>query len=296
MRERCGSGQRNRCRLRGVESDAMARMMRWVGCVVLLAASCGLRAETVAGMPVPTTHVVDSAGILSADTTQSLEDLCTQLNLKAQARIEVVTVKSLDPDKSGAAPSIEEFATGLEDKWKIGDKATDRGLLLIISLNPRKYRIEVGSGLEGLLNDAKVGDIGRDMQPYLRSGDYDQGVTVATRELAQDIAADKGVTLDMNGLPATAQQVDTERQPQVQISLFQALFFGVVVIVILGALIRSGHAGLLFFILFNMLSGGRGGGGGYGGGGGGFGGGGGGGDSGVGFGGGSGGGGASGDF
>jgi uncharacterized protein len=273
----------------------MARMMRWVGCVVLLAASWGLRAETVAGMPVPTTHVVDSAGILSPETTQSLEDLCTQLNLKAQARIEVVTVKSLDPDKSGAAPSIEEFATGLEDKWKIGAKGTDRGLLLIVSLNPRKYRIEVGYGLEGLLNDAKVGDIGRDMQPYLRSGDYDQGVTVATRELAQDIAADKGVTLDLNGLPETARRVETERQPQVHISLFPALLFALVVIVILGALIRSGHAGLLFFILFNMLSGGRGGGGYGGGGGGGFGGG-GGGDSGAGFGGGSGGGGASGDF
>ncbi len=101
----------------------------------------------------------------------------------------------MDADASGAVPTIEEFATALEDKWKVGAKGTDRGVLLIVSLNPRKYRIEVGYGLEGLLNDAKVGDIGREMVPYLRAGDYSQGVSVGTQALAQDIAVDAGVTL-----------------------------------------------------------------------------------------------------
>ena len=63
------------------------------------------------------------------------------------------------------APSIEEFATALEDKWKVGAKGTDRGVLVMVSLDPRKYRIEVGYGLEGILPDGKVGDIGREMQP-----------------------------------------------------------------------------------------------------------------------------------
>ena len=273
------------------------RRFRWFWCVFLLVACCGLRAETVAGLPAqPEHHVEDFAGILSPETTQNIEDLLTQLNLKAHARIEVVTLKSMDADKSGAQPTIEQFATALEDKWKVGDKGTDRGLLLIVSLNPRKYRIEVGYGLEGILNDAKVGDIGRDMQPYLHSGNYDQALSLGANELAQDIAADAGVALDTTA--QTPQRVRVQDQPQVHVSPFPALLFAVVVILILGALIRSGHAGLLFFLLFNMLGGGRGGGG-FGGGGGGDwggGGGGGGGDSGVGFGGGSGGGGASGDF
>lgn len=261
-------------------------------CAVLLVFPLkGAQAETVATLPAPTGYVNDLAGVLTPDTVQSLDALCTEVDQKAHAQIAVVTVKSIDPDKSGATPTIEEFATALEDKWKVGAKGTDKGVLLIVSLSPRKYRIEVGYGLEGLLNDAKVGDIGRDMQPYLHTGDYNQGISVATRELAQDIAADAGVTLSQPGGEEPAPQY--EPQPQAQVNPVVLLVIGAIVVIGLGVLIRTGHIGLLFFILFNLLSGGRGGGG-FGGGG--FGGG----DSGGGFGGfgggSSGGGGASGDF
>jgi uncharacterized protein len=253
-------------------------------------------AESVATLPAPKGYVNDFAGVLSPDTSASLEQLCTEVDHEAHAQIAVVTVKSMDPDKSGSVPSIEEFATALEDKWKVGRKGTDRGLLLVVSLNPRKYRIEVGYGLEGILNDAKVGDIGRDMQPYLHSGDYSQGITIAVHELAQDIAADAGVTLQ---IPNAAAQphYHYQTQPQVQINPVVLIVGGIVVFVILAVLIGTGHIGLLFYLLFNLLGGGRGGGGYRGGGG--FGGGGGDGDGGGfgGFGGGSsGGGGASGDF
>ena len=175
----------------------------------------------------------------------------------------------------------------------MGKKGTDRGLLVIVSLNPRKYRIEVGYGLEGILNDAKVGDIGRDMEPYLHTNDYNQGIPIAVRELAQDIAADAGVSvgLDANGA-APVQQYHYENQPQTQMSPLGVFLIAGILVLVIGILIRTGHIGVLFFILFNLLGGGgRGGGGGFGGGsgdgGGGFGG----------FGGGSsGGGGASGDF
>jgi uncharacterized protein len=270
----------------------MLRTLRWLMFAVLVVVPGRVAvAETVAGLPAPAGYVNDFAGVLSAETRQNLEELCAEVDHQAHAQIAVVTVKSMDADSSGAVPSIEEFATALEDKWKVGAKGTDRGVLLIVSLSPRKYRIEVGYGLEGLLNDAKVGDVGREMVPYLRTGDYNQGVSVGVNELAEDIATDAGVTLAQpaNG-GATARQ---DRQgSQVQMSNTEVLLFGGLVILVLGVLIRTGHIGWLFFILFNILGGGgRGGGGGFGGGegggGGGFGG----------FGGGgSGGGGASGDF
>src|ERR1035437_6784371 len=272
----------------------MLRSVRWLLFAVLLVVPARLiHAESVAALPAPTGYVNDFAGVLTPETRQSLEDLCTQVDHQAHAQIAVVTVKSMDPDKSGAIPSIEEFATALEDKWKVGKKGTDRGVLLIVSLNPRKYRIEVGYGLEGLLNDAKVGDIGREMQPFLHSGDYNQGVSLATREIAQDIAADSGVSL---GGDANGQQVPRyhyESQPQVQMSPVAVFVIGAIVVAVIGILIGTGHIGLLFILLFNLLGGGGGGGGGvFGGGGGNEGGGGFGG-----FGGGSsGGGGASGDF
>ncbi|HEY4381697.1 MAG TPA: TPM domain-containing protein [Acidobacteriaceae bacterium] len=244
----------------------MLRRLRWVLFAVLLVVPAGLvRGETVATLPAPTGYVSDFAGVLTPETRQSLEDLCTQVDQQAHAQIAVVTVKSIDPDKSGAAPTIEQFSTALEDKWKVGKKGTDRGLLLIVSLNPRTYRIEVGYGLEGFLNDAKVGDIGRDMQPYLHTGDYNQGITLAARELAQDIAADAGVSLGLDPNDATpVPRYHYQTQPSTPLSLFQVLVIGGVVVVVLGILIRTGHIGLLFYLLFSLLSGGRGGG--YGGG------------------------------
>jgi uncharacterized protein len=274
---------------------AMHRTLRWLMFVVLLVAPVQLlRGESVATLPAPTGYVDDFAGVLSPETKQSVEDLLTQVDQKAHAQIAVVTVKTIDPDKSGATPSIEEFATALEDKWKVGAKGTDRGVLMILVMNPRRGRIEVGYGLEGILNDAKVGDIGREMAPYARQGDYNQAVTLGVHELASIIAADAGVSLDMGtSTPALAEDRGQPQQ-RPQMSLFELLLIGGVAVLVIGTLIVTGHIGWLFFFLFNILGGGGGGRGG------GFGGGDGGGDGGGGFGGfgggGSGGGGASGDF
>ena len=71
-------------------------------------------------------------------------------------------------------------------------------------MDDHKYRIDVGYGLEGILPDGKVGDIGREMVPDLRANDYDGAVTLAVGEMAQVIAADAKVTLDDE--PATASQ------------------------------------------------------------------------------------------
>ena len=119
---------------------AMLRILRWLMFVVLLVAPVpAMRGESVDSLPAPTGYVNDFAGVLSPETRQSLEDLCTQVDQQAHAQIAVVTVKSIDADKSGATPTIEEFATALEDKWKVGAKGTDRGVLLIFVMNPRQY-------------------------------------------------------------------------------------------------------------------------------------------------------------
>jgi uncharacterized protein len=262
--------------MRSVELGTMLRLVRWVMFVaMLLGPSRGMLGETVAGLPAPTGYVNDFAGVLTPQTVQSLEELCTQVDHQAHAQIAVVTVKTIDPDKSGATPTIEEFSTALEDKWKVGAKGTDRGILVILVMNPPPPhgRIEVGYGLEGILNDAKVGDIGREMKPILAQGDYNQAVTLGVREIAQDIATDAGVTL---GGTADGQQVHRyhyENQPsQNQLSPVAILVIGGVLVVVIAILIGTGHIGILFYLLFNLLGGGGRGGGGRDNGGGGFGG------------------------
>src|ERR1700733_14985286 len=143
--------------------------------VLLLAGSNFLPAERVQDLPQPTNYVNDFAGVLSPETLASLNSLCAQVDRQAHAQIAVVTIKSLDGEP------IENFATALEDKWKVGKKGTDRGLLLIFATTDRKYRVEVGYGLEGILPDGRGGDIGPQMVPYLPQNKYDDAVTVALR-------------------------------------------------------------------------------------------------------------------
>ena len=263
----------------------MNYLSRWLAIVLLtFAPSLVVTAESVNTLPAPTGYVNDFAGVLSPSTKYSLENLCTQVDRQAHAQIAVVTIKTLDNDES-----IEEFATALEDKWKVGPKGTDRGVLMLLVMTPRRGRIEVGYGLEGVLNDAKVAAIGRSMVPAATQGDYNTAVPLGVGQIAQDIATDAGVTLTQI---QPIHQYHREQAP-VQISLPMLLVGGGAILLILFFLVKTGNTGLIFFLLGNLMGGGFGGGrgGGSGGGddegGGGFGG----------FGGGSsGGGGASGDF
>jgi uncharacterized protein len=236
----------------------MTYFSRWLAVVLLIfAPSVVLTAESVSTLPAPTGYVSDFAGVLSQSTKANLEDLCTQVDRQAHAQIAVVTIKTLDNDQP-----IDEFATALEEKWKVGKKGTDRGVLMVVVMNPRKYRIEVGYGLEGILNDAKVGDIGRAMVPSLSQGDYNTGIPLGVQQIARIIAADAGVTLN---LAQPVHQYHRQQAP-VQLNFMEILLGGGVILLILFFLIKTGNTGLLFFLLGNLMGGGfrggRGGGGG----------------------------------
>jgi uncharacterized protein len=243
---------------------------------VLLGAWLGVSAtaalaERVEDLPQPTDYVSDFAHVLSADTVARLDRLCAQLDhSQANAQLAIVTVPTMDGDDAA------DYANRLEDKWKMGNKGLNRYVLLLLAVNDHKYRIEVGYGLEGILPDAKAGDIGRDMVPDLRAGDNDGAVTLAVGEVARVIAADAKVTL-----------TDDEPAPVVQEPVRHSHSAGVVkLIFILILLVVFGGFNLLRFLFaFGLFGGGWGrgpfiGGGGFGGGG--FGGGGGGGGGGFG--------------
>jgi uncharacterized protein len=231
----------------------MKHLTRWLAVVILLLApSVTLTAESVSTLPSPTGYVSDFAGVLSPSTRQNVEYLCTQVGRQAHAQIAVVTIKTLDGDQS-----IEEFATALEDKWKIGPKGTDRGVLMLLVMSPRRGRIEVGYGLEGILNDAKAGAILRTMIPYTQQGDYNSAVPRGVGQIAQIIATDAGVTLSLNQPPM--HQYHRQQQAPVQLSLTQILIGGGVILFLLFIMIKTGNTGLIFFLLGNLMGGGGGG-------------------------------------
>lgn len=150
-----------------------------------------LHAERIEDLPQPTDYVSDNAHVLSPEAIAHIDSICAQLDhSKANAQIAVVTIHTLEGDD----PS--DYATRLFEKMKVGSKVTDRGVLILLAVDDHKRWIETGYGVEGVLNDAKVGDIGRAMVPDLRANDFDGAVTLAVGQVAQDIAADAQVTLN----------------------------------------------------------------------------------------------------
>ncbi len=262
--------------------------MKWARIFALLFVLAGMAVLAV-GEPIaslqPTNYVNDFAGVLDAATQARLNDLCRQVDEKAHAQIAVVMVKSLDGQDSVS------YAVALYQKWGIGAKKTDRGVLILLATRDHKYWTTVGYGLEPILPDGKVGGFGREAVPLLRNGDYAGAVTLMTTRVAQVIAQDAGVTLD------NAPQLAMPRpQPRPNGAGWIPIVFILIIFIIipiLRAIFRGGGgrpgggsgfwSGLLWGMLFSNMGGGRGG---FGGGGfGGFGGGGGGGFGGGGFGG-----------
>jgi uncharacterized protein len=137
----------------------------------------------------PQGYVNDFAGVINPDTRRELSAICSELDQKAQAQIAIVTVRSLEGE------SIEDYSIDLATRWGIGPKQKDRGVLILLSLRDRRYRIEVGYGLEPILPDGLVGDFGRQAAPQLRIGNYSGAVLLLTERVAGVIAKDRGIQL-----------------------------------------------------------------------------------------------------
>lgn len=170
-------------------------------------------AFAAAGLDVPplTGRVVDRAGIFGADGTAKIEQAIRQLeSATGGGQMAVLAVPTLDDTP------IEEFGIAVMDKWKIGNKDKDDGIILIIAVKDRKMRIEVGYGWEGEINDARAGDMIRALGPYFRENRYADGVVNTVGQVQQYV---------------TGKVSDSERKPGnssfLPIVIFCAIFAGV---------------------------------------------------------------------
>jgi uncharacterized protein len=169
----------------------LSKPFRFACCTLLgiLVAQATARAQQKAPALKPVGYVNDFGGVLNQTTKFQLIAVCTELDQKAHAQIAVVTIKSLD------GRPIEEFSVGLATKWGIGPKQSERGVMILLAVEDRRYRFEIGYGLESILPDGKTGAIGREAIPYLREANYDAAVLLMTQRVAEVIAQDRGVVL-----------------------------------------------------------------------------------------------------
>ncbi len=240
-----------------------SRTKWWLGAVGVLLLALAAQAEPVSKLK-PTDYVNDFAHVLDQNSIAQMDDLCRQIDEKAHAKIAVVTIHSLD------GSDIESYAVALFQQWGLGTKATNRGVLILYAIDDHRERIEVGYGLESILNDAKTGDFAREAVPLMRAQQYGRALLLVTSRVAKVIADDAGVQLT-NLQPEAPVERDNQRGGGMSIG--GVILLIIVILIILFTPLRS----VLFWILFSGMFGGGGGGRGGGWGGGGFGGGGGGG-------------------
>jgi uncharacterized protein len=123
-------------------------------------------------VPLLSRRVNDDAGVLSLETVTSLEALLKAHEDSTSNQVAILTITSLEGE------TIEQFSIRVVDAWKLGQKGKDNGVLLLVSRDDRKVRIEVGKGLEGDLPDITCGSIIRkQILPRFKEGNYDAGVT-----------------------------------------------------------------------------------------------------------------------
>ena len=126
--------------------------------------------------------VNDFANVLSDQTEQEIFNLCLTIQQKTTAQLVIVTVPNMEGN------NIESYANILFNKWGIGTKDKNNGVLLILSKDEKRIRIEVGYGLEGAINDAKAGRI---LDKYavtaLKEGNYDQAIIDTAKQIQGEI-------------------------------------------------------------------------------------------------------------
>jgi len=136
-------------------------------------------AQNIIAKPNPATLVTDVAGVLTPEQKQALENKLVAIDDSSSNQIAVVIIPSLD-----GYPK-EEYATKLFREWGIGGKKNN-GILLLVAINDREIKIEVGYGLEGAIPDiTAINIIDNFIKPAFRAGNYYEGIDQATDNIAK---------------------------------------------------------------------------------------------------------------
>lgn len=148
-----------------------------VALVLLLALFLPLHgfAQDLAPVPPLDSPVVDTTGTLDAATVQRLESQALALQQRKGSQLQVLVVPTTMPE------DIAQYAVRVYDEWRLGREDVDDGVLLVVAIDDRRVRIEVGYGLEGAIPDATASRVIQEyLVPRFRAGDFAGGIVEAT--------------------------------------------------------------------------------------------------------------------
>ena len=155
--------------------------------------------------PTSDVYIGDFANVLDREVEEHVRNVAYQIHQQTTAQIAVVTVQSLE------GLDIENYSIQLARQWGIGSSDKNNGVLLLIAVQDRKSRIEVGRGLEGALPDGKTGRIQDDyLLPYLRQNDYSSGIKNTFDAIATEVCKEYNMKVPDGVLATPAEEDDSD--------------------------------------------------------------------------------------
>lgn len=199
----------------------MQKSLFWkISAVILLCTTLVARADVA--IPEFRHRVTDTTATLTSAEVSDLDGRLAQLEQQTKVQLALLLVPTT------ASESIEQYAIRVFEKWKLGQKGIDNGLLFVVAINDRTMKIEVGYGLEGTITDAVSSRILRQsVVPEFKQGNYYQGISHGVDDLI--------VRVHGNGEDLTSES-----------SWFWTLFIQFLLLVLLG--------GVAYFVLKWLLS------------------------------------------
>jgi uncharacterized protein len=172
-------------------------------------------------VPPLTGRVVDQTGTLTREQQAGLERTLQEFEARKGSQLAVLLVPTTAPEP------IEQYALRVAEQWKIGRKKVDDGAILVVAKDDRALRIEVGYGLEGVLNDATAKRIISEViVPRFREGDFYVGVNAGLDRMMR--------VIDGEPLPAPARS-----GPAAQGETFQVLPVLLILALVGGSILRA---------------------------------------------------------
>lgn len=202
-----------------------------------------------AEVPVPSlaTRVTDLTATLSPAQRQDMEAELAAFEQRKGVQIAVLLVPTTAPE------TIEQYSIRVVDKWRLGRKGVDDGLLLLVAKNDRTLRIEVGYGLEGVVPDAIANRIVQEIIiPHFREGDFAAGVQAGVKQLMRIV--------DGEPLPPPKSQSQGDSPFGNALPFLVFAFFMISGVLnrvlgrLLGAAVTGGVMGLLFMAMVGSVA------------------------------------------
>jgi len=210
-----------------------------------------LKAETPEQVVNPKTArnewVSDMAGVIDNADERQINALVNSLEQKTGAEIAVVTIRRTD----GRSP--KEFATALFNRWGIGKKGKDNGVLVLLVMDARRIEVETGYGIEGALTDGKVGGIlDRHVIPKFKKGDFSGGLLAGVQQIA-NIIVERGLAYPEVKEPQVGASGENESDFQRVVDDTKSPFYANTKFILLLSLLLVLLTGFVFYFYYTRF-------------------------------------------